>query len=105
MHLAYLALEIQRLMLTSDSGALLYLRNEVHPVKYYCKQPEQLGVNVEACLIRGQEVSCLSVAVKYVGPYLRGSNLQAPSAPQQTQGSAPAVLRDLSNPLCCLQKD
>lgn len=62
-------------------------------------------MKVERCSLREEEVSCLSIAVKYAGPYLRGSNLQAPSAPQQTQGSVPAVLQDLSNPLCCLQKD
>lgn len=107
--MAYLTLEIQRLMITSDSecafGTLQYLRNEAHPVKRHCKQPEQRGVKVEKCSLREEEASCLSTAVKYTGPYLRGSNLQAPSAPQQTQGSAPAVLQDLSNPLCCLQKD
>lgn len=109
MLLAYLTLEIQRLMIKRGFecvfGALWYLRNEVHPVKYYCKQPEQRGEEVGRCSIREKQVSCLSIAVKYAGSYLRGSNLQAPSTPQQTQGSAPAVLQDLSNPLCCPQKD
>lgn len=95
-------------MLTSDSeyvsGALQYLRNEVHPVKY-SKQPEQRGVKVERCSLSEEQDPSLSITVKSAGPYLQGSSLQAPSAPQQTQGSAPAVLQDLSNPLCCLQKD
>jgi len=53
MLLAYFTLEIQRLMLTSDSeyvsGAAQYLQNELHPVKYHCKQPEQRDVKVERC--------------------------------------------------------
>lgn len=108
MLLACLTLEIQRLMVTSDFecvfGELQYLRNEAHRAKYYCKQLEE-HVELGRCSLREAEGSCLSIAVKHSGPYLQGSNLQAPSAPQQTQGSAPGVLQDLSDPLCCLQKD